>query len=669
MKSRNCAKTNFTSFMVSLGILGGMLRLTASAQVQDFEDALLAPTVTSLKTEPVPQSANLNEFIADRGAALILGKALFWDMQVGSDGVTTCATCHFHAGADSRSVNTLSPAQLSAVRSDHSASSTFSKRGVNVRLNPRDFPFHRLADADNRHSARISESDSIVGSQGVLLELFGQVLPRRSDELRSTVRDSVFSKSGTNTRRVTPRNTPSVINAVFNLRNFWDGRAQDVFNGVNAFGSRDAGARVMRADHPSSMFPTVVRLRHSSLASQAVAPPLSDIEMSADGRAFPDLGKKLLGLRPLALQEVSPTDSVFAGLTHKSGRGLVYANYFELVRRAFHPRWWQGGQWIELVSGGRPSLVSAPSSAKSNLYSHASWNFALIFGLALQVYESTLISDDSPFDRFAEGNQQALNAQQIEGMGLFFGKAHCAACHNGPEFTNASVSRVSQERIEQMIFASGLPVPDASGFINTTGRRVVYDNGFYNIGVRPTREDLALGQVDPFGYPLSEARLFYEGKLGELGLPMPAFSLEKNRIPSADGAFKTPSLRNVELTAPYFHNGGTLTLRQVMDFYNRGGDFKEENRADIPPDITELGLTPVEKDQLVAFMRALTDDRVRFHKAPFDHPQLMVPNGHLVDAQGAIQKDSNGRSMNHWITIPAAGRQGFRALPNFPNLP
>jgi cytochrome c peroxidase len=150
---------------------------------------------------------------------------------------------------------------------------------------------------------------------------------------------------------------------------------------------------------------------------------------------------------------------------------------------------------------------------------------------------------------------------------------------------------------------------------------------------------------------------------------MPGFSLETNRNPSADGAFKTPSLRNVELTAPYFHNGGTLTLRQVMDFYNRGGDFKEENSADIPPDITELGLTPLEKDQLVAFMRALTDDRVRYHKAPFDHPQLMVPNGHLVDAQGAIQTDSNGRPLNHWITIPAAGREGFRALPNFLNIP
>jgi len=46
-----------------------------------------------------------------------------------------------------------------------------------------------------------------------------------------------------------------------------------------------------------------------------------------------------------------------------------------------------------------------------------------------------------------------------------------------------------------------------------------------------------------------------------------------------DGAFKAPQLRNVELTGPYFHNGGTLTLRQVVDFYTRGGDFPITNAA------------------------------------------------------------------------------------------
>jgi len=55
--------------------------------------------------------------------------------------------------------------------------------------------------------------------------------------------------------------------------------------------------------------------------------------------------------------------------------------------------------------------------------------------------------------------------------------------------------------------------------------------------------------------------------------------LQPNERVAVDGAFKTPGLRNVELTAPYFHNGGQLTLEQVVDFYNRGGDFAAPTRT------------------------------------------------------------------------------------------
>src|SRR5574340_1267686 len=63
----------------------------------------------SLKTIPVPEPALLFNYVANRNAAIQLGKALYWDMQVGSDGVQACATCHFHAGADSRFRNQLNP--------------------------------------------------------------------------------------------------------------------------------------------------------------------------------------------------------------------------------------------------------------------------------------------------------------------------------------------------------------------------------------------------------------------------------------------------------------------------------------------------------------------------------------------------------------------------------
>ena len=97
-----------------------------------------------------------------------------------------------------------------------------------------------------------------------------------------------------------------------------------------------------------------------------------------------------------------------------------------------------------------------------------------------------------------------------------------------------------------------------------------------------------------------------------------------------DGAFKVPGLRNVELTAPYFHNGGYLDLRGVMEFYSHGGDAHEGmvtlDGVDIEP-MTFLNLSTEERQAFEAFLVSLTDERVRFQKAPFDHPQLFIPNG------------------------------------------
>src|SRR5262249_17163876 len=108
---------------------------------------------------------------------------------------------------------------------------------------------------------------------------------------------------------------------------------------------------------------------------------------------------------------------------------------------------------------------------------------------------------------------------------------------------------------------------------------------------------------------------------------------------AVDGAFKVPSLRNVELTGPYFHNGGQATLEDVVRFYNRGGDRRGVagggnttgfgvNPSNLDVDIEPLGLTSGQQDDLVAFLRSLTDDRVRWEQAPFDHPQLAVMEGH-----------------------------------------
>src|SRR5206468_3955768 len=106
--------------------------------------------------------------------------------------------------------------------------------------------------------------------------------------------------------------------------------------------------------------------------------------------------------------------------------------------------------------------------------------------------------------------------------------------------------------------------------------------------------------------------------------------------------------------APYFHNGGTLTLDQIVEFYDRGGDFADQNIKNLDNNIRVLGFTDEEDEALVAFLAALTDERVRFERAPFDHPSLSVPNG----GSGNITFLFGFPVMDDRISIPAVGAAG-----------
>lgn len=616
--------------------LGGLLAVGVVTQTlaQPAPNPEPAPEPESLRKRKVPEPSNLKDFIKDKEAAILLGKALFWDMQVGSDGITSCASCHFHAGADNRAKNQVSPGLL-IVDSNGNPTPDFSfqVRKPNGTLQKGDFPFHKLSDINDRRSNVISSVNDVTSSQGVIAEQF-KGFDSSKQEIRTVVPDPVFNVQGLNTRRVEPRNTPTVINAVFNLRNFWDGRAQDRFNGVNPFGRRDKNAKVWKADKPNSLKAVTVDLNNSSLASQAVGPPLSDFEMSAAGRTFPDVGRKLLERRPLAKQRVHWFDSVLGTHSLNPLPGLSIPTYAELVRKAFHPAWWQ-------------------ATNKIGNYTQMEQNFSLFFGLSIQLYEATLVSDQTPFDNYAEGNEYALTSQQKRGMELFFGSAKCANCHGGAEFTKATVHHIGKERIEKMLMGDN--------------QNAIYDNGFYNIGVRPTNEDIGLGGKDPFGFPLSESRLArdFGSKTFKwlIGID-PNEKVKSGDRVAANGAFKTPGLRNIELTAPYFHDGGQRTLKEVVDFYNRGGDFHDQNIADLDPDVERLGLSEGDKEDLVAFMRSLTDDRVRYRRAPFDHPELLIPNGHVGD-ENQVQNDGSGRARDQLMLLPATGRFGRVPLRNF----
>ena len=685
---------------------------TVSAQV--------TPPLASLKSVSVPQPDNLGDFVKDKAAAIKLGKTLFWDMQVGSDGQTSCASCHFHAGADNRSKNQISPGLL-RINADGTVNpdTVFNIGGApNYQLKPGDFPFHKLSDPNNPNTV-VSDRNDVSSSQGVSNTKFVDVIPGSAEDKVKTEPDPVFNVGGTNVRRVQPRNTPTVINSAFNFRNFWDGRAQNIFNGVNPFGLRDPNASVVKAEKSNQLKFVKIRLNNSSLASQALGPPLSSFELSADGRTFQEigdkfgridnkkslsklpldnldnldnigdtlvgpllnsvdeltdnltqigeskslstllqnvlsirgtklprvLGQKLSRLRPLGKQVVHPQDSVLGADSRYPQPGLKDKTYDQLIKDAFNPEWWKSNQLIQVDAKGRRTFVnSADNSSQTDEYTLLEYNFSLFFGLAIQLYESTLIANDTPFDRFLEGNTTAITKQQQLGQQLFQGKALCIGCHVGSELTAASVSSVAKDgRIKRAPF----------------GARPPEDNGFFNIGVRPVTDDPGLGGNDPVqNNPLSEARLAQLGKfqllLGE-NPPVLNPPLNSSETVTADGAFKAPGLRNVELTAPYFHNGGQATLEQVVDFYNRGGDF-----GVLPP----LKLSPEEKQQLVAFLKGLTDDRVRYEKAPFDHPQLFVPNGHPGN-QTSVTDDGTGKATDSFLEIPAVGRYGGSAIRSF----
>jgi hypothetical protein len=136
---------------------------------------------------------------------------------------------------------------------------------------------------------------------------------------------------------------------------------------------------------------------------------------------------------------------------------------------------------------------------------------------------------------------------------------------------------------------------------------------------------------------------------------MPLFPLSPAR---AAGTFKAPGLRNVEFTGPYFHNGSQATLEQVLRFYDRDGDFPDG--GNLGPGIGNIRVGGNNRVEIVAFLKALTDDRVRFQKAPFDHPSLCVPSGH-VEQDGQFQADplqSGVVALDKWMLVPHVGREG-----------
>jgi cytochrome c peroxidase len=195
-------------------------------------------------------------------------------------------------------------------------------------------------------------------------------------------------------------------------------------------------------------------------------------------------------------------------------------------------------------------------------------------GLALAAYQRTLVAGDSRFDRWRfGGDATALTDVEKAGFALFAGRARCVACH---------------------------PVGERSALLT--------DHGFHNTGVgwraafaapARTRVELIPGVVAELDRKTVES--FSEPPPKDVG------RYEITLDPRDRWAYKTPSLRNVALTAPYMHDGSLPTLEAVVEFYDRGG----VDNPDKSPLIVPLGLSPEERRALAAFLRALTGEGVR----------------------------------------------------------
>ena len=157
---------------------------------------------------------------------------------------------------------------------------------------------------------------------------------------------------------------------------------------------------------------------------------------------------------------------------------------------------------------------------------------------AIASFERTVLSGNSPFDRYEAGDKSAMSDAAVQGMAVFNGKGNCVTCHAGFNFT---------------------------------------DESYHNLGVGLAAKTPDVGRAK--------------------------ISKSKNDT----GAFKTPGLRNVTDTAPYMHDGSEATLEDVIALYDRGGNANPHLAKEMRP----LHLTQGEKDDLLAFMKALHGDGPR----------------------------------------------------------
>ena len=743
--------------------------------------------LTNVPIPEVPGLLNGNDpIVINKDKAIALGKALFWDTNVGSDGMA-CGSCHFHAGADVRTKNQINPGTKNVNLPGGNEFDVLSsgEGGPNHVLKMADFPLHQRENPFDKDSNVIADTDDSVASSGTFSGNYVNTsrLTGGNDNCERGI-DPVFNVGDVHTRRVEPRNAPTVFNTAFYFRLFWDGRANNVFNGSTLWGDRDPDAGVW-VKNGRNVSKQRLHLENAALASLGSNVPLSDLEMACQKRSFIEIGRKLLSRQPLQAQKVHFQDSVFAP------QGLVYSTasqelpglkttYKSLISQAFNPKYWS--------YAGSSSAFPAPPAGQTP-YNQMEVNFPMFMGLALQLYQSTLVSDQAPIDlvprvlansnagNYLDPDWHALypndynKAEQLKrGFDLFMSN-HCATCHGGPLATTAATASYVKlvTPIPGAFYGSssapiyyghnalgpndGASVAGINQYGSVVTRDVsVADNhpgrfmdiGFANTGVGNPDADPGLGGFDDFGNPLSFSYQYqqylagYTGKVidsvvyktracdfilplvdpyyeyfsfedpdmfngldaleddglrdgvnktqncnksdraGVMNVPkIPTLEAARNALAQGlpkmqigtKAAFKIPTLRNVELTGPYMHNGSMATLEQVMEFYSRRGNFINADQHDFlgaiglagtanPPGSSETSKQA--RADIIVFLKSFTDERVRYERAPFDHPEIKVPHGHVGDIQGVSVGNAIDTKLakDEFLLVPAVGANG-----------
>ncbi len=195
-------------------------------------------------------------------------------------------------------------------------------------------------------------------------------------------------------------------------------------------------------------------------------------------------------------------------------------------------------------------------------------------GTALASYERSLVSANSPFDQWFYANKKsALIESAKRGYELFNGKANCSSCHN--------ISKKHALFTDNQLHNTGVGYRES-------------------MGIKPDKQKITLAPGVFIEVDSKIADSIGEKTPSDLGL----YEITQN--PDDRWKYKTPTLRNIHLTAPYMHNGSLGTLKSVVRFYNQGGIKNELLDSKIKP----LNLSEVEINELVSFLESLTGSNV-----------------------------------------------------------